>query len=192
MSARPVVSARTASSSKAPAPETKVGHYCLVHPTATIAGTHPITIGSKAVIQLRCRLDSTHGPITIGAHTTVAERASIICPTASSGADSLISIGDGVIIETGATVLASTIGDYTIIEVGAEVGEGAVIGAYCKVCAGVRVGSGEKLEDGTVVWGSEWGQRRVEQEGKGLRAADGRRLMAEGLGEGMRALWSTK
>ena len=179
------------SSTKAPAPPTDVKG--LVHPNASLLGTHTITIGQKAIIQPRARLNSAHGPINIGAHTIVAEKASVgYSSSPASSREKPANIGKGVIIETAATIEATSIGDHTIIEARATVGKDAVIGRNCKICAGVKLRDGENVEEGTIIWGDSWDQRRVEHDGKGLRAGAGRKGLVEGLGDGLRAVWTTK
>ena len=192
MTTRPDPAMRTAPSSR-PASAPTINQGGLLHPTASLIGTHNITIGRKAILQLRSRADSTYTPIRIGANAIIAERASIgfLSPTSSDDSATL-SIGEGVVIESGAVVEAASVGDYTIIEARAKIGKGAVIGANCKICAGVEVRDGDIVAEGTIVWGNGWDQRRIERDGKGLRVGAGRRGMVEGLGEGLRAVWSVK
>lgn len=84
-------------------------------------------------------------------------------------------------------------GDYSIIEAGAVVGKGARIGRYTKICAKVQVAEGGVVEDGMVVWGDGgWDQRRMEEEGKGLRREGMREGMVEGVVGGVRAGWKGK
>ena len=97
-----------------------------------------------------------------------------------------------MIIESGATVEARSVGDYSIIEAGAKVGKGARIGGYCKICAKVEVPEGGVVEDGMVVWGDGWGERRMEEEGKGLRSPGMREGMVEAVAGGVRAVWKVK
>lgn len=112
------------------------------------------------------------GPVDIGDGCIINERASIGCckPLVGEiGSDSNIvastSLAAGVLIESGATIEAGSIGDFTIVETGAKTGRGAVVGKNCKICAQVQIGEGEVIEDSTVVFGSGWGERRVEGRG---------------------------
>ena len=98
-----------------------------------------------------------------------------------------------MIIESGAVVEAARIGDYSIIEAGAKLGKGCVVGEGCKVCSLVTVPEGGEVGDGMVVWGEGWDQRRREG-GMGANG-EGRRVRREGvqgLGEVYRRLWTGK
>ena len=81
-------------------------------------------------------------------------------------------------------------GAYTIIEAGAKIGKGAVVGSNSKVCAGVEIGEGMVVEDYTVVYGSGWGERRKTKKGSGL---DGmRKTWVDLQGEALRRMWTGK
>lgn len=192
MSTRPNPPNHTSSSKTAPPPIHTVPGT-LLHPSAALTGTHAITLGRNVIIQLRSRIFSTYSPVTIAENTIVSERASIgflSQPALSSDTEAPnVSIGPGVLIESGAIVEAFSIGAYRIVEVGAKVGKGAVIGERCKICAMVEIGEGEVVGDSTVVYGNGWGERRVE-EAIGLESI--RKGMAESLGEVYRRNWTGK
>ena len=164
----------------------------LIHPTAVLTGNHQINIGSKVIVQPRTLLDSTYGPIDVGANTVIAERCTIASTSPPPQGVSPITVGEGVIIETGATVAAAAVGDFTIIGVQAKIGKRARIGANCKVAQGVTVRIEDEITDNTIVWGDEWDQRRTESEDGGLRIGAGREGLSKGMGDGLRAVWSSK
>ena len=83
-------------------------------------------------------------------------------------------------------------GAFTIIENGARIGKGAVVGAYCKICARVEVKEGAEVEDGTVVYGAGWGEWRREGTGGGLDVRGMRRAYVAEIGEVLRRIWTGK
>ena len=98
-----------------------------------------------------------------------------------------------MIIESSAIVEAASIGAYTVVEVRAKIGQGAVIGANCKVCAMVEIAAGEVIDDDTVIWGHGWDERRVQRKEAELGGSDaGRRAVVEGLAETLKGAWTGK
>ena len=144
----------------------------LLSASVSLAGIHPITLGPEAVIEFRTRLVSTHGPICVGEGSIVSERASIglLTPraTANPNHNSGVALGRHVFVESGAIVEAASIGDYTVVEVGAKIGQGAKVGVKCKICAKVDIRPNEVVADNTVVFGNGWGERRALKGRKGL------------------------
>lgn len=186
-----------ASTSKAGLPPISSSPTTLVHPTVSIAGTHPITLGPNVIVQLRTRLTSTYGFIEIGQDSIVGEKATLgqTSPDNSSSENerSGTDIGPGVLIEYGAIIEAARIGAHTIIEAGAKIGKGAVIGEHCKVCAKVEIGEADVIENDTVVYGMRWDERRIEKDGRGLGGIEGaRKGMMEGQRNTLKSLWTGK
>lgn len=70
-------------------------------------------------------------------------------------------IGDYVIIEAGCRISAKEIGDDCVIESAVVLDEGSVIGNGCRICAGERIGPGQVVPDGTVVFSN--GQMRIDR-----------------------------
>ena len=178
MTARPSVTSRTSTSRTLVTPIHSTP-TTLVSASAILTGTQPISFGPNVIIQIRARISSAYGPINISENCIISERASIgllspPAPTESEDDPAGMSLAPGVVIESGATVEAASIGAYTIIEAGAKVGKGAVIGDHCKVCAMVQVAEGAVVGNGIVVYGSGWGEWRSEherQEREGMRRA---------------------
>ena len=116
-----------------PPPPIARSQQALIHEYASLTGTHPIIVGADTIIQLRTKIISAHGPVTIGDGCVVAERA-VIGLVGSLGAERCkgwggeVILGNGVIIESGAMVEGKMLGEGTIVEVGAVVGRGSVIG----------------------------------------------------------------
>ena len=89
-----------------------------------------------------------------------------------------------------ALVQAASIGAFTVVEAGAKVGRGAVIGKNCKICARVQIGEGEVVGYDTVVFGSGWGERRAEKRGG---AMDGKReVWVKAQKEVLKKAWTGK
>ncbi|KAL2055471.1 hypothetical protein ABVK25_004279 [Lepraria finkii] len=173
MTTRPNPPYRT-STTKSSGPSLQTTPTTLLSPSATLTGPHPISLGANVIIQIRARLYSTYGPLTLSENCIISERASVgfLSPPTSlptsppistttqpSGIDNneppSTTLAPGVLIESGAVTEAASIGAYTIIEAGARIGKGAKIGERCKICAGVVVGEGVVVGDGIVVSG-EW------------------------------------
>lgn len=108
-----------------------------LHPTAAfsrnalVTGIYPITVGANSVVQLRAKLSSAHGPITIGEGCIVAERA-VVGLQSKAGVDGKgIVLGDGVVIQSAARV-ESNVGEGSLVEAGAVVENGSVVGKVCR------------------------------------------------------------
>ena len=109
------------------------GPLAALHPTAAfsknalVTGVYPITVGANSIIQLRAKLSSAHGPITIGEGCIIAERV-VLGFRSKAGVDSKgIVLGNGVVIQSGARVEGS-LGEGTVVEPGAVVENGGVAG----------------------------------------------------------------
>lgn len=186
------------STPKAPRPPIKSAPSTLVSASASLTGTHPVIIGANAIIQVRSRLSSVTGAIDIGEGCIVAERACIgLSPVQGlqddengRGAEAGVKLAKGVLIESGAVVEAASIGAYTVIEAGAKVGRGAVVGERCRICPKVTIGEGEVIGDRVVVYGSGFGERRVERRDGVID--ERRERWIEEQGQALRKLWTGK
>ena len=180
--------------STAPKPPTSLSPSTVIADAAVLIGTHRITLGPNTIIHPRAKLNSTHGPITLGEGCIVCERAAVGLSTAGKDDSDGVVLGKNVVIEATAVVEAAEIGEGSIIEVGAQVGRGAMIGKvcssfssrrscldfkhqgtqahdeqHCKITPLSIIAPGETLHDFTVVYGIN--ERRTEQPGlEGLRA----------------------
>jgi dynactin-6 len=131
---------------------------CTIHPTAivaakaTIIGSYSISIGENSVLHPYSKLDASHGKVTIGNNTTIGEMAVV------GGGTGDVEIGDGVEIGPGAALEGCTVGEGGVVEGKGKIGNGAVVGRFCRVSALNEVMPGEVLADYTVVYGN--GQRR--------------------------------
>ena len=106
-----------------------MGQGCSVWYNAVIRGDEaPIVIGSDTNIQDNCTLHTSHGlPLQVGSGVTVGHNA---------------------------ILHSCTIGDNTLIGMGAIVLDGAVVGRDCVVGAGALVTKGAVIPDGSMALGA--------------------------------------
>lgn len=123
----------------------------------------PITIGHGSNVQENCVLHTDTGyPLTVGANCTIGHKAMLHGCT----------IGDGTLVGMGATILN-----------GAKIGHGCLIGA------GALVTEGKEIPDGALVMGAPGKVVRIldaEAQAKLLKAAEGYRANARRFREGMK------
>lgn len=124
-----------------------------IEPTAWIApGAHvlgDVTMGPGCSIWYNAVIRADEAPVTIGANTNVQD-----CAVIHVSRDCPVTLGEGVTIGHGAIVHGCTVGDNSLIGMGAIVLDGAVIGRDCIVGAGSLVTQGTHISDGTVAFGS--------------------------------------
>ncbi len=113
----------------APKPPTSLASTLVIGDSASLTGTHLITLGNNTVVHPRTKLISTFAPISIGSNCIISERSSIGFQSrpAEDEIEGVV-IENGVIVEVGAVVEAKKIGEGCVIEVNAKIGKGAVIG----------------------------------------------------------------
>jgi dynactin-6 len=119
----------TSSAVKAP---TSIDPTAIIANHATLTGIYPIKIGPRAVIHQYAKIVSGDGPIEIGEGCIVWEKAVVGGASedeARTGdAERGVTLGLNVVVESQASVEAKSVGEGTIIEAFAKVGEGAVVG----------------------------------------------------------------
>lgn len=124
-----------------------------IEPTAWIApGAHvlgDVTMGPGCSIWYNAVIRADEAPVTIGANTNVQD-----CAVIHVSRDCPVTLGEGVTIGHGAIVHGCTVGDNSLVGMGAIVLDGAVIGCDCIVGAGSLVTQGTHIPDGTVAFGS--------------------------------------
>lgn len=115
--------------------------------TADIIGD--VTLGPNANIWYQAVVRGDHNSITIGENTNVQDGCVL-----HTDDDYKLIIGDNVTIGHGAIVHGCTVGDNTLIGMGAIVLNGANVGADCLVAAGALVTQNMHIPDGSVVMGN--------------------------------------
>lgn len=130
-----------------------VGANVVLCNEATLAGE--IVLGANTVVHPRSSILADTAPIILGKSNIVEERV-VLRNTTSD----VIYVGDENIFEVGCVVEAAKVGNQNVFEAKSTVHRDAVIGSNCVVGVGCVVKEGERLEDGTVVYGD--GARRAQ------------------------------
>ena len=108
-----------------------------------------VTMGQHCSVWHNAVLRGDCAPISVGAGSNVQDCAVL------HGADGFpVVVGEGVTIGHGAIVHGCSIGDNTLVGMGAIVLNGARVGADCIIGAGALVTQGTVIPDGSVAFGS--------------------------------------
>ena len=152
-----------------------------IAPTATVVGNVRIAADSSVFFGavLRSELDE----ITIGEGTNIQDN----CTVHTSKVDPTM-VGDYVTVGHNAILHGCTIGDNTLIGMGATVMNGSVIGKNCLIAAGSLVLEHQNIPDGSMVMGRPAKVTRAltEEEIAGLKESalsyieEGKKLREEG------------
>ena len=135
-----------------------------------------VHVASGASIWYGCILRADTGRIVIGEGSNVQDGTIMHC---DKGYD--VVVGRGVTIGHGAIVHGCTIGDRTLIGMGAVILNGAVIGSDCVIGAGALVTGKSVIPDGSMVLGSPAVVRRpVTEEEKAASLRNARHYVEEG------------
>lgn len=123
------------------------GENVYVAPGAVVIGD--VTLKDRAGVWFHAVVRAEEAKITIGKDTNIQDNCVL---HVDSGAD--VTIGDGVTVGHGAILHGCTVGDHTLIGMGAIVLNHAVIGSNCIVGAGALVPEHKIIPDNSVVFGS--------------------------------------
>jgi carbonic anhydrase/acetyltransferase-like protein (isoleucine patch superfamily) len=107
-----------------------------------------VTIGAGASVWFGAVLRGDNDPITVGAGSNIQENSVL-----HTDAGCPLTIGAGCTIGHKAMLHGCTIGDNTLIGMGATVLNGAVIGQNCLIGAGALVTENKTIPDGSLVMG---------------------------------------
>lgn len=114
---------------------------------ATVRGD--VTVGKGSSIFFGAVVRTELVPITIGEDTNIQDNCIL-----HTDAGFPLSVGSGCTIGHGSILHGCTVGDNTLIGMGATVLNGAVIGRDCIVGAGSLVPQGMVIPDGSMAFGS--------------------------------------
>lgn len=128
-----------------------------IAPGAHVVGR--VTIGANASVWFGAVLRGDNDPILIGAGTNIQENSVLHTDLGYP-----LTIGAGCTIAHKAMLHGCTIGDNSLIGMGATVLNGAVIGRDCLIGAGALITEGKVIPDGSLVMGMP---------GKVVRTLDG-------------------
>ena len=130
------------------------GHTPLIDPSAYVTDSAivvgDVTVGPETSLWFHAVVRGDVFPIRIGARTNVQDHATIHV----LGGRASATIGDEVTIGHGAIVHGCTVGNRTLIGMGAIVLDGAEIGDECLIGAGAVVTPGVRIAPGQLVLGS--------------------------------------
>ena len=146
------------------APRLPAGDRFWIAPGAHVVGQ--VEIGDDVGIWFNASIRGDRAPIRLGARSNVQEGAVL---HADPGFP--LAIGEGVTIGHRAIVHGCTVGDNSLIGMGAVVLNGARVGANCLVGAGALVTENKSFPDGSLIVGSPARAVRTLDEGaiEGLR-----------------------
>ena len=117
---------------------------------ATVRGS--VTIGPEAGIYFGAVLRAETAPITVGEGANIQDNCVVPAEPAVIGRD--CTVGHAAILH------GCTIGDNTLVGMGAIVLNGAVVGRDCIIAAGALVTQGAVIPDGSMVMGAPARVRR--------------------------------
>lgn len=118
-----------------------------IAPNAQVIGK--VTIGEDVGIWFGAVLRGDNEPITLGARTNIQENTVIHTDPGKP-----VTIGEGCTIGHGAIIHGCTIGDNSLIGMGATILNGAVIGRDCLVGANALVTEGKAFPDNSLIVGA--------------------------------------
>lgn len=120
---------------------------CWIAPDATVIGD--VCLGVDVGVWFNAVLRGDNARIDIGARTNIQEMVMIHVDP-----DLPVMIGEGCTIGHRAIVHGCTIGDNSLIGMGAVILNGARIGRNCLIGAGAVVTEGKEIPDGSLVIGA--------------------------------------
>jgi carbonic anhydrase/acetyltransferase-like protein (isoleucine patch superfamily) len=117
-----------------------VPENCFVHKLACLRGK--VELGDLCIVLPGASVTGDTGRIRIGCQTLIEENCVIHAGTFEQwrlGLESVLDIGNNVVLGHGAVIHARSIGSHTLIGMNATVLEGAEIGSECVIAAGAVV-----------------------------------------------------
>ena len=150
----------------------------LVLPGAVVVGD--VTLGEECSVWYNAVLRADEAPIVVGWGSNVQDSAVLHTTTGHP-----LVLGRDVTVGHGAILHSCTVGDNTLIGMGAIVLDDAVIGKNCIVAAGALVTGRTVIPDGSMVMGAPAKVRRALTEEESAATAENARVYRE-LKEGYR------
>lgn len=131
-----------------------MGGSVYIAASATVTGD--VSMGTDSSVWHGAVVRADCAPITIGARSNVQDNVTIHVDPGFP-----VRVGEGVSIGHNAIVHGCTVGDNTIIGMGAILLNGARVGRDCIVGAGALVTQGTEIPDGSLAFGSPARVRRA-------------------------------
>ncbi len=123
-----------------------------VHPDAFIAETTvligDVSVGKDSSVWFGAVVRADEAAIEIGNGSNVQDNATLHCDPGHP-----LSIGNNVTIGHNAVIHCASVGDNTLVGMGARLLDGAVIGKNCIIGAGAVVKERDNVPDGTMMVG---------------------------------------
>ena len=107
-----------------------------------------VTIGARSSVWYGAVIRGDHAPITVGAGTSIQDNVTLHCDEGHA-----LTVGDNVTVGHNAVVHCTSVGDNTLIGMGARLLDGAVIGKNCIIGSGAVVKENDVVPDGTLMVG---------------------------------------
>lgn len=126
---------------------------CIVEQTVIVGD---VTVGEESTILYHAVLRGDDNRIVIGDGTNIQDNC-----TVHASEDAPTVIGNHVTVGHNAILHGCTIGDNTLIGMGAIVMDHTVIGKNCLIAAGSLVLENQKIPDGSMVMGSPAKVKRI-------------------------------
>lgn len=125
----------------------KTDENVLILPGAAVYGE--VAFGSGCSVWFNAVIRGDEAPITVGDNTNVQD-----CAVLHVDENCPLRIGSGVTVGHGAILHGCTIGDNTLIGMGAIILNGARIGKNCIIGAGALVSGKTEIPDGWMAYGN--------------------------------------
>jgi carbonic anhydrase/acetyltransferase-like protein (isoleucine patch superfamily) len=123
------------------------GEQCWIAPTAVLIGK--VNLGSNASVWWHSVLRGDNEPITVGEGSNIQDG----CVLHTDLGFPLV-IGNGVTVGHMVMLHGCTIGDDSLIGIGAVILNGATIGRNCLIGAGALIPEGKSIPDNSLVMGA--------------------------------------
>lgn len=128
-------------------------HTPQIHPTAFVADSAQVvgrvTLGEGSSVWFNTVIRADNEPMTIGAGSNIQDGSVLHSDTGFP-----LSVGERVTVGHQVVLHGCTVGDESLIGIGAVVLNGAKIGKHCLVGAGSLVTEGKEFPDGSMILGS--------------------------------------
>ena len=151
----------------------------VIHPSAFVADNATVrgsvTLGANSSVFFGAVLRGDRAPITIGSGTNIQDNCVVHIERGIP-----VHVGNGCTIGHSAIVHSCTVGDNTLVGMGAIILNGAVVGRNCIIGAGALIPQNAVIPDGSLVVGMPGKVRRsVTEEEIATNRASARMYMEE-------------
>ncbi len=126
--------------------EPVIDETAFIDPTAVVSGD--VKLSARTGVYPTAVLRGDEGTISVGEDTNIQDGAILHCAHGFN-----CTVGSGVTVGHRAIVHGCTVGDNSLIGMGATILNGAVIGSNCIVGAGALVTEGQTIPDGMLAVG---------------------------------------